>query len=536
MSMLLGVTTPLPEWSGYAIMFGQAIIYTLMVVLLGRTKGKTADSFIAGGRNIGHGMIHNSIIATWIWAATLMMSSWTGYSYGISGGWWYGLGATIPLPLMAYICRRTRLDMPEHRSYPEYIRFRLDRKNQILQAIITIIVCGWVTLMLVTGGAIMLVQFTGASFYYMSIVMMAIFVSYVAVAGLWASIFADTIMSLVMFICIGTITTSVFFGFGAGAGLGNYWDGLFNAMIAHPELQPGAGVAVWKSQWDGLSWVNAAGLGFLIVNTVGNLGAVLCNQTYWSRGIGSDNPRNLFKSFWTAAWCWYPVPLSMTTALGLGGLAKGLVVGETYISPFNNVASTFTESAAVAPMMSFLALGYLGLACFVITVTGATISTGAGEILSTAAIVANDIYKGWLKPKATGKQILAINRIMLYVIAISLLLIAFWWRSIGFSFSGMYQAMGVFFSSAVIPLWMAIFHRNTNRSGVFWGTIVGAIVGSYYWIAIADFDMLWGVVWANIIVMAVSAIVAIPWTLIKPEPFNFKTLNEAGYDYSDTHI
>ena len=109
-------------------------------------------------------------------------------------------------------------------------------------------------------------------------------------------------------------------------------------------------------------------------------------------------------------------------------------------------------------------------------------------------------------------------------------------ESIGFSFSGMYQAMGVFFSSAVVPLWMAIFHRNTNRSGVFWGTIVGAIVGSYYWMVMADFDMLWGVVWANIIVMGVSAIIAIPWTLAKPEPFYFKSLNEAGYDYSDTHI
>jgi hypothetical protein len=43
-------------------------------------------------------------------------------------------------------------------------------------------------------------------------------------------------------------------------------------------------------------------------------------------------------------------------------------------------------------------------------------------------------------------------------------------------------------------------------------------------------------VWANIIVMAVSAIIAIPWTLAKPEPFNFQSLNEAGYDYSDTHV
>jgi len=88
----------------------------------------------------------------------------------------------------------------------------------------------------------------------------------------------------------------------------------------------------------------------------------------------------------------------------------------------------------------------------------------------------------------------------------------------------------------VVPLWMAIFHKNTNRAGVFWGTIVGGVVGSYYWMAIADYDMLWGVVWANIIVMGVSAIIAVPWTLAKPEPFDFRTLNEAGYDYSDTHV
>ena len=130
-----GQTAPLPQWSVYEIMFGQAFLYTLMVYLLGRAKGKTADSFIAGGRDIGHGMINASVIATWIWAATLMISSWTGFSYGFAGPWWYGLGATIPLPLMAYICRRCRVDMPMHRSYPEYMYFRLDRKNQICQAV-----------------------------------------------------------------------------------------------------------------------------------------------------------------------------------------------------------------------------------------------------------------------------------------------------------------------------------------------------------------------------------------------------------------
>ncbi|PIE31150.1 hypothetical protein CSA57_00035, partial [candidate division KSB3 bacterium] len=456
-------TAPLPQWSVYAIMFGQAFLYTVMVYLLGRSKGKTADAFISGGRDIGHGMINASIIATWIWAATLMISSWTGFSYGFAGPWWYGLGATIPLPMMAYICRRCRVDMPNHRSYPEYMYFRLDRKNQICQAVITIIVCAWVTLMLVTGGGVMLVAFTGANFYIVCFVMVAIFVSYISVAGLWASIFADTVMALVMYICIFICTATVVFGWAAGAGLGGYWEGLYNAMLSHPVLQPKLSEAVWQAQWDGLNWLNAAGLGFLIVNTIGNLGAVMCNQTYWSRGIGSDNPRNIFKSFWTGAWCWYPIPLAMTTALGLGALAKGLVVGQVYFCPLNNVAITFTEATAAAPVMAFLSVGYLGLGAFVIAVTGATVSTGAGEILSTASVFANDIYKGWLKPKASSHEIIRVNRIMLYIIAAALLGIAWWWRAIGFSFSGMYQAMGVAFSSAVVPMWMAIFYSKTNR-------------------------------------------------------------------------
>jgi len=58
----------------------------------------------------------------------------------------------------------------------------------------------------------------------------------------------------------------------------------------------------------------------------------------------------------------------------------------------------------------------------------------------------------------------------------------------------------------------------------------------YYWMVVANFDLLWGVVWGNIIVMVVSAGIAIPWTLIKPEPFDFTTLHNAGYDYEMVDI
>ena len=43
-----GQTAPLPQWTAYAIVFGQALAYTLMVWLFRRAKGKTAGAFIEG--------------------------------------------------------------------------------------------------------------------------------------------------------------------------------------------------------------------------------------------------------------------------------------------------------------------------------------------------------------------------------------------------------------------------------------------------------------------------------------------------------
>ena len=125
-------TAPLPSWSIYAILIAQGVTYALLVWFLGRARGKTAEGFLSGGRDIGHGMINASVVAVWVWAATLMISSWTGYQYGFIGPWWYALGATVPLPIMAYLGRRIKTVMPKATSYPEFMHHRYDGKNHVL--------------------------------------------------------------------------------------------------------------------------------------------------------------------------------------------------------------------------------------------------------------------------------------------------------------------------------------------------------------------------------------------------------------------
>ena len=512
-------TAPLPSWSIYVILTAQGITYALLVWFLGKTRGKTADSFLSGGRDIGHGMINASVVATWIWAATLMISSWTGYHYGFIGPWWYALGATVPLPLMAYLGRRVKTVMPQATSYPEFMAARLDRKNHMLHSLISIVVALWITVMIITGGAVMGHAFTGAPFWAIALLMVVIFVSYIPLAGLWASIFADTIMSLMLYVCLLILAVAVLVKIGPS----EIWAGLTEIVNTRPDLHPGGSEADHRSQWDALNWLNPAGLGFLVVNTVGNLGAVLCNQTYWSRVTGARDPQTVFKSFMTAAICWWPIPLATGTALGVAALSQGLVVGESYT--YGSTTMLFTEPEAVAPVMAFLVLGFAGLALFILAVGSATVSTGAGEILAVTTVIVNDIVKGHINPRAKDKTLLAASRVSLLVIAGTLLAVVLFFRHIGFSFAGMYQAMGITFSAAVIPVIMACFVRTTNRNGAFWAAIVGSICGLTYWLGTGA-DLTWGVVRGNIIVMGVSALIAIPWTLLRPQPFDYDKLRE----------
>ena len=514
-------TAPLPSWSIYAILIGQGAAYALLVWNLGRARGKTSESFLSGGRDIGHGMINASVVATWIWAATLMISSWTGYQYGFIGPWWYALGATVPLPLMAYLGRRVKTVMPRATSYPEFMRHRLDRKNHVLHSIISIVVAFWITIMIITGGAVMGHAVSGAPFWAIALLMVIIFVCYIPLAGLWASIFADTLMSLMLYVCLMILAVAVIIKIGPS----DIWAGLAEIANTKPDLHPGGAELDHRSQWEGLNWLNPAGLGFLVVNTVGNLGAVLCNQTYWSRVTGARDPQTVFKSFMSAAVCWWPIPLAIGTALGVAALSQGLVVGETY--SYNGASMVFTEPEAVAPVMAFLVLGFVGLTIFILAVGSATVSTGAGEILAVTTVFVNDIFKGYINPGASDKTLLLASRASLVVIAGALLAVVLFFWNIGFSFAGMYQAMGITFSSAVIPVVMACFVRTTNRTGAFWAAIVGSICGITYWLATGA-DLLWGVVWANLIVLGVSALIAIPWTLARPQPFNYDTLQEAG--------
>lgn len=513
-----GGIKPLPGWVMLSILCGLGIFFVVLVWVVGRKRENSAEDFLTGGRDIGHGMINASVIATWIWAATLMMSSWTAYSYGFVGPWWYGLGAVLPLPIVGFLGTRIREAMPQVRSYPEFIKSRLDTKNHILLTIISIVVSGAVAIMIVTGASVMAVAFSDIPFWLVAALFLIIFVSYTSIAGLWASIFADTLMTLIMYASMAVLISGVIFTVGPAA----LYDGLVEVIKTKPILQPHISAAMQANQHDPLNWLNVGGIGFLIVNIIGNLGAVICNQTYWARTIAAKDSQTIMKSFLSAAFCWAPIPIAVASTLGLYGLSKMLVVGQIY--DYHGIQMMFAEAEAVAPLSAFLVMGFVGLALFIVAIVGASVSTGAGEIMSITTCVINDLYAAYFNKKASEKQLLFHSRLWLFISAALVFVIVMYLRAIHFPFAGMYQAMGISFSSAVIPIVLSVLWAKTNRDGVFWAIIIGAFSGLFYWGSVG-FDMGMGVVWSNIIVMAVSLATVTIWSLIKPENFDYRSLH-----------
>ncbi|MCJ7985295.1 hypothetical protein MUB16_16810 [Priestia sp. OVL9] len=148
---------------GYLILLIFGGGFTAVTIMMQRRQGKemTAEQFSTAGRNVGVGLASASIIAAWTWAATLMMSSSTGYQYGISGPYWYAAGASIQILLFAIVAINLKKKAPNAHTFLEFIAQRFDVKNHRLMlgfALMTNII---VTAMVILGGAIALNSLTG---------------------------------------------------------------------------------------------------------------------------------------------------------------------------------------------------------------------------------------------------------------------------------------------------------------------------------------------------------------------------------------
>ncbi|KAK3029748.1 hypothetical protein RJ639_038025 [Escallonia herrerae] len=172
---------------------------------------------------------------------------------------------------------------------------------------------------------------------------------------------------------------------------------------------------------------------------------------------------------------------SYLTMLSSGGLVFGI------INIVGNFGTVFVDNgywvSAIAARPSSTHKGYL-LGGLVWAVT----SAGSSELIAVSSLCTYDIYRTYINPNATGKQILKVSRSVVLGFGCFMGILAVILNKAGVSLGWMYLAMGVLIGSAVLPIAFMLLWRKANAIGAILGVTTGCVLGITTWLAVASIE------------------------------------------------
>merc|ERR1711966_314222 len=275
-----------------------------------------------------------------------------------------------------------------------------------------------------------------------------------------------------------------------------------------------------------LTMLSKGGIIFGIINIVGNFGTVFVDQSYWQSAIAAK-PSSSTKGYLLGGLVWFTIPFALATAMGLATVAMDLPVtsgeaGDGLVPPAAAVHFFGKGGAMMITIMLFMAIT----------------STGSAEQIAVSSLIAYDIYKKYINPKATGEQILKVSRVAILGFGLFMGVLSIILFELGLSLGFVYLMMGIFIGSAVMPVAFVLTWKNASATGA----IAGQVRAMITWIVCStferdadgkhgtvDLDTLGGnypMLAGNVMAIGMSGIVCAVISMMNPQNFDFNTLKD----------
>ncbi|CAM8943370.1 unnamed protein product [Rhodiola kirilowii] len=425
---------------GYSVVLGFgaffAVFTSFLVWLEKRYVGSkhTSEWFNTAGRNVKTGLIASVIVSQWTCSATILQSSNVAWEYGISGPFWYASGATIQVLLFGIMAIEIKRKAPHAHTVCEIVKARWGTAAHVVFLFFCFMTNIIVTAMLLLGGSAVVNALTGMNIYAASFLIPLGVVVYTLAGGLKATFLASYIHSVVVHIVLV----------------------IFVYLVYTTSSELGSPSVVYHRLLEALFSVSSTSLATLETVFVDNLGRLQHTKGYLLGGL-----------------VWFAVPFSLATSLGIGALALDLPITATEAS--KGLVPAATAIALMGKGGSILLLTMLFMA---------VTSAGSSELIAVSSLCTYDVYRTYINPTATGKQILKVSRLVILAFGCFMGMLAVILNKAGISLGWMYLAMGVLIGSAVIPIALMLLWRKANAFGAILGTITGCIFGIITWISV----------------------------------------------------
>ncbi|KAK5653951.1 hypothetical protein OQA88_7876 [Cercophora sp. LCS_1] len=462
---------------GYGLIIGLGVLFAVIMIIVTWSLKRynyelqTSEMFTTAGRSLKSGLVAASVVSTWTWAATLLQSSAVAYRYGVSGPFWYASGATVQIILFATLAIELKRRAPNAHTFLEVVKARYGPVTHGVYIVFCCFCNILVTAMLLTGGSAVIENLTGAPVAATVFLFPLGVVAYTLFGGIKATFITDYINALVIILIIFLFAFTVYASNDILGSPGKLWEILTELAKERPlEGNAGGSYLTMRSQ---------GGAEFFVINIVGNFGTVFLDNGYYNKAI-SASPIDALPGYVMGGISWFAVPWLTATTMGLAGLAlEKYDVWPTYP---NRLTSAEVSAGLVLPNAAVALLGQGGAVATLFLAFMAIMSTYSSELIAVSSIVTYDIYKTYINPSATGKQLMRINYIGMVCFALFMAGFSTALYYIGISMGYLYVMMGVIISSAVLPATLTLLWSDQSWAAATFAPILGFIASVTAWL------------------------------------------------------
>ncbi|MDR7664535.1 sodium:solute symporter family protein [Methanosarcina sp. Z-7115] len=438
---------------GYSIFLVMLAVYIAGLVAIGwyfNNRQKSVTDFWLAGRRIGPSALGFSAAASWLTAGGILAVVGYYMLQGMGSIWGFVAPNILALLFLAVLVKKIK-NLPAI-TQPELLEQRYGSIVRWPIALIITVVMILFSVADITGLSLVLQVFYGLDpFYAAAIVAIAVSL-YVTLGGLYAVIWTDTIQFAFLaifaigmaFATVGTvadgglstsaISASVLFGNVPGDWWNPFSIGLPMVLIFCLAIIPGwiTEQDPWQKVWaarDGKS----ATLGMII-------GSLMITVVFAACAVIAIALNSI-----------YPEIAKM-------GFPAGMALAEPALLTF------VSERFASAPVV--IAFSAIGLAAASMSCTD-TFST------SGASCISRDIYQRYIKPDATMKEMMLVNRVSVLFIILAATAGSFVIPNI---IDAIHIATFIASSSYFFPLMGGLYWKRATKEGAFTGMVVGFTV------------------------------------------------------------
>ncbi len=439
-------------------------------------KAKDLEGFMLAGRNVGMALGSATAMATWVTSNTIMLAPLFALQMGIWGVLAYST-ASFGLFFFAPMARRIRELMPKGLTSGDFIRLRYGKAAWLVFLIISLVYSmAWLVSMAMAGG-IVLMALAGIPYVYGMSIILIVCVVYTLFGGLYAVIGTDFIQSTIILLGVLTVGFMVVTRVDVAT---IYTDVATYQPALLDVLMPVALLALFNNMFFGF-------------------GEVFHNNVWWSRafamrkGVGG-------KAFTLAGFLWLPIPV----AAGFIALAAG------------SLGINIVDPDMAGPLVAGQILGSAGAVIVFIVVFCSLGSSIDSLLASTSDLLAEDVVKRMIAPTITDQQLRRITSLLIVFLGIVTWAICV--PRLG-RLNEVLFISGPLVGSAIWAVVFGLFYRRVNRRAVLLGMILGSSLG-----VIAYYQIGWFT--ASLIGSGISLFIIAVGTLLRPDSFDWKSLNE----------